>query len=43
MKAGQVFIEGTWRPSVSGETYPTINPATEEENRGSRWCSKAPV
>ena len=32
MKAGQVFIEGTWRPPVSGETYAIINPATEEES-----------
>ena len=31
MQAGQVFIEGAWRPPVSGETYATINPATEEE------------
>jgi len=28
----QVFIGGQWRPSASGETYATINPATEEES-----------
>ncbi len=32
MQAGQLFIGGTWRPPVSGETYGTINPATEEES-----------
>jgi aldehyde dehydrogenase (NAD+) len=32
MKTGELFIGGTWRPPVSGETYPTINPATEEES-----------
>jgi aldehyde dehydrogenase (NAD+) len=31
MQAGQLFIGGTWRAPVSGETYATINPATEEE------------
>ncbi|MGH7275503.1 MAG: aldehyde dehydrogenase family protein [Candidatus Rokuibacteriota bacterium] len=30
MPAGQIFIGGAWRASVSGETYTTINPATEE-------------
>ena len=30
MPAGQLFIAGTWRAPVSGETYTTINPATEE-------------
>src|SRR5216117_95770 len=30
MPTGQLFIGGAWRPSVSGETYQTINPATEE-------------
>jgi aldehyde dehydrogenase (NAD+) len=28
----QVFIGGQWRPPSSGETYPTINPATEAES-----------
>ncbi len=28
----KVFIGGQWRPSASGETYGTINPATEEES-----------
>jgi len=30
MPAGQLFIGGTWRAPVSGETYTTINPANEE-------------
>src|SRR5881409_1934081 len=30
MPTGQLFIGGAWRPSSSGETYETINPATEE-------------
>src|SRR2546422_5078762 len=30
MPTGQLFIGGAWRPSISGETYQTINPATEE-------------
>jgi aldehyde dehydrogenase (NAD+) len=32
MPAGQLFIEGKWRAPVSGETYATINPATEKES-----------
>src|SRR3990172_841009 len=32
MKTGELFIGGNWRPPVSGETYATINPATEEES-----------
>jgi acyl-CoA reductase-like NAD-dependent aldehyde dehydrogenase len=32
MNTEQVFIGGLWRPAASGETYPTINPATEEES-----------
>jgi acyl-CoA reductase-like NAD-dependent aldehyde dehydrogenase len=32
MQAGQLFIEGAWRAPVSGETYATVNPATEEES-----------
>jgi acyl-CoA reductase-like NAD-dependent aldehyde dehydrogenase len=32
MTTDQVFIGGQWRPPASGETYPTINPATEEES-----------
>lgn len=27
----QLFIDGTWRDSLSGKTLPVINPATEEE------------
>src|SRR5213079_3739618 len=30
MTSGSMFIGGAWRPSSSGETYETINPATEE-------------
>jgi aldehyde dehydrogenase (NAD+) len=30
MATGQLFIDGTWRPPLSGETYSPINPATEE-------------
>jgi aldehyde dehydrogenase (NAD+) len=30
MATGQLFINGTWRPPLSGETYSPINPATEE-------------
>jgi acyl-CoA reductase-like NAD-dependent aldehyde dehydrogenase len=32
MQAGQLYIAGAWRPPVSGETYATIKPATEEES-----------
>ena len=32
MNTEQVFIGGQWRPPSSGETYATINPATEEES-----------
>ncbi|MBI2153038.1 MAG: aldehyde dehydrogenase family protein [Candidatus Rokubacteria bacterium] len=32
MKTGEMFIGGNWRPPLSGETYVTINPATEEES-----------
>ncbi len=28
----QVFIGGQWRPPAAGETYGTVNPATEEES-----------
>jgi aldehyde dehydrogenase (NAD+) len=30
MHTSEVFIGGQWRPPASGETYATINPATEE-------------
>jgi acyl-CoA reductase-like NAD-dependent aldehyde dehydrogenase len=30
MRTSEVFIGGQWRPPASGETYATINPATEE-------------
>ena len=30
MHTSEVFIGGHWRPPASGETYATINPATEE-------------
>ncbi len=32
MKTDEMFIGGAWRPPLSGETYGTINPATEEES-----------
>ena len=32
MKTGELFIGGNWRPPLGGETYATINPATEEES-----------
>jgi acyl-CoA reductase-like NAD-dependent aldehyde dehydrogenase len=32
MHTDQVFIGGQWRTPASGETYATINPATEEES-----------
>jgi acyl-CoA reductase-like NAD-dependent aldehyde dehydrogenase len=32
MKTEELFIGGNWRPPLSGETYATINPATEEES-----------
>ena len=30
MATGQLFINGTWRAPLSGETYSPINPANEE-------------
>ncbi|HEV8676615.1 MAG TPA: aldehyde dehydrogenase family protein [Methylomirabilota bacterium] len=30
MPAGQIFVNGQWRPPLGGETYAPINPATEE-------------
>jgi aldehyde dehydrogenase (NAD+) len=30
MHTGEVFVGGQWRPPAAGETYATINPATEE-------------
>jgi acyl-CoA reductase-like NAD-dependent aldehyde dehydrogenase len=30
MHTSEVFVGGQWRPPASGETYPTINPATED-------------
>jgi aldehyde dehydrogenase (NAD+) len=32
MTTDRVFIGGQWRAPSSGETYATINPATEEES-----------
>jgi acyl-CoA reductase-like NAD-dependent aldehyde dehydrogenase len=32
MQTDQVFIGGQWQSPASGETYATINPATEEES-----------
>ena len=31
MKSYKMFIGGTWVDAVSGKTFPTVNPATEEE------------
>ena len=30
IKPGKLFIDGKWVDSVSGKTFDTINPATEE-------------
>jgi acyl-CoA reductase-like NAD-dependent aldehyde dehydrogenase len=30
MHTSEIFVGGQWRPPASGETYATINPATEE-------------
>jgi aldehyde dehydrogenase (NAD+) len=30
MNAGEIFVAGTWRAPLSGETYQPINPANEE-------------
>jgi aldehyde dehydrogenase (NAD+) len=30
MRTSEIFVGGQWQPPVSGETYATINPATEE-------------
>ncbi len=30
MHTSEIFVGGQWRPPASGETYTTINPATEE-------------
>jgi aldehyde dehydrogenase (NAD+) len=30
MKPRKLFIDGKWREALSGKTFPTINPATEE-------------
>ncbi|MBI4590207.1 MAG: aldehyde dehydrogenase family protein [Candidatus Rokubacteria bacterium] len=32
MQSGQIFIGGRWQAPVSGESYATINPATEAES-----------
>ena len=32
MQSGQLFIDGKWRAPATGQTYATINPATEEES-----------
>jgi hypothetical protein len=34
MNTEQVFIGGQWRSPASGETYATINPATEDSSEG---------
>jgi aldehyde dehydrogenase (NAD+) len=30
VKPGKLFIDGKWRDAITGKTFPTINPATEE-------------
>ena len=30
VKHTECFIDGKWRPAMSGKTFETINPATEE-------------
>ena len=30
MQSFELFIDGAWRPAATGETYESINPATEE-------------
>ena len=30
IKPGRLFIDGKWQEALSGKTFPTINPATEE-------------
>jgi aldehyde dehydrogenase (NAD+) len=32
MQSGQLFIGGAWRSPAAGQTYATINPATEQES-----------
>ena len=32
MQSGQLFIDGKWRAPATGQTYATINPATEEQS-----------
>jgi acyl-CoA reductase-like NAD-dependent aldehyde dehydrogenase len=43
----QLFIDGEWRESASGETFPSINPSTEEEfariARGTREDAQAAI
>ena len=40
---GNAFIDGAARPAISGETFPTLNPATGEELTRVAACAKADV
>src|SRR5688572_28702670 len=40
---GNAFIDGIARPAVSGETFPTTNPATGERLAWVAACDKADV
>lgn len=40
---GNAFIDGIARPAISGETFPTINPATGAELARVAACAKADV
>ena len=41
MHTSEVFVGGQWRPPASGETYDTINPATEEVSAQRRQGRRA--
>lgn len=40
---GNAFIDGASRPAISGETFPTVNPATGKELALVAACAKADV
>jgi acyl-CoA reductase-like NAD-dependent aldehyde dehydrogenase len=43
MHTSEVFVGGQWRPPASGETYDTINPATEEVSAHVAKCDERDV
>jgi acyl-CoA reductase-like NAD-dependent aldehyde dehydrogenase len=43
MHSSEVFVGGQWRPPASGETYDTINPATEEVSAHVAKCDERDV